>query len=31
VPSIVPDEVAGVLDRLHFEAPPMHYALIREQ
>ena len=30
VPSIVPDEVAQVLDRLHFEAPPMHYALLRE-
>ena len=25
-----PEQVAETLDRLHFEAPPMHYPLIRE-
>ncbi len=30
LPGILPAQVAGILDRLHFEAPPMHYALIRE-
>jgi len=29
-PQIVPREMADTLERLHFEAPPMHYALIRE-
>jgi hypothetical protein len=27
---IVPDEIAATLERLHFEAPPMHFALLRE-
>lgn len=27
---VVPREIAETLDRLHFEAPPMHYSLIRE-
>src|SRR5581483_1081455 len=27
---LVPREIADILDRLHFEAPPMHYSLIRE-
>jgi aarF domain-containing kinase len=30
-PEVVPDEFAEVLGALHFEAPPMHYALMREQ
>jgi len=30
LPRILPDEVAATLDRLHFNAPPMHYSLIRE-
>ena len=30
LPGILPDQVAETLDRLHFEAPPMHYPLIRE-
>jgi len=29
-PQLVPREIADTLDRLQFEAPPMHYALIRE-
>jgi predicted unusual protein kinase regulating ubiquinone biosynthesis (AarF/ABC1/UbiB family) len=29
-PKLVPDEFVRVLDRLHFEAPPMHYSLLRE-
>lgn len=29
-PHIVPDEFVDVLSRLHFEAPPMHYSLLRE-
>jgi aarF domain-containing kinase len=29
LPEIVPDEVAVMLARLNFEAPPMHYSLIR--
>jgi hypothetical protein len=31
LPSIVPDEIVATLERLHFEAPPMHFALLREQ
>ena len=27
---LLPDQLSDVLDRLHFEAPPMHYSLIRE-
>jgi predicted unusual protein kinase regulating ubiquinone biosynthesis (AarF/ABC1/UbiB family) len=30
LPHIVPDQLAETLDRLHFDAPPMHYPLIRE-
>lgn len=30
-PGVTPDEFASVLGRLHFEAPPMHASLIREQ
>lgn len=30
VPGILPEQVAETLDHLHFEAPPMHYPLIRE-
>lgn len=30
LPEVVPEEFAEVLSALHFEAPPMHYALIRE-
>jgi predicted unusual protein kinase regulating ubiquinone biosynthesis (AarF/ABC1/UbiB family) len=30
LPDVVPDEVVETLERLHFEAPPMHYSLLRE-
>jgi predicted unusual protein kinase regulating ubiquinone biosynthesis (AarF/ABC1/UbiB family) len=30
LPNIVPDEIVETLERLHFEAPPMHFALLRE-
>jgi predicted unusual protein kinase regulating ubiquinone biosynthesis (AarF/ABC1/UbiB family) len=30
LPNIVPDEIVEALERLHFEAPPMHFALLRE-
>lgn len=29
-PGIAPDEFADVLGRLHFQAPPMHFSLLRE-
>jgi predicted unusual protein kinase regulating ubiquinone biosynthesis (AarF/ABC1/UbiB family) len=29
-PSLLPAGIAETLEKLHFEAPPMHYALIRE-
>ena len=29
-PGIVPDQIVETLERLHFEAPPMHFALLRE-
>jgi predicted unusual protein kinase regulating ubiquinone biosynthesis (AarF/ABC1/UbiB family) len=29
-PDVAPDQFADVLGRLHFEAPPMHYSLLRE-
>jgi predicted unusual protein kinase regulating ubiquinone biosynthesis (AarF/ABC1/UbiB family) len=29
-PQIVPAEIAEIFDRLHFEAPPMHFSLVRE-
>jgi predicted unusual protein kinase regulating ubiquinone biosynthesis (AarF/ABC1/UbiB family) len=30
LPTLLPDQIADVLASLHFEAPPMHYGLIRE-
>ena len=30
LPGILPQQLADTLDRLHFEAPPMHYPLIQE-
>jgi len=30
MPHIVPEEMIDTLERLQFEAPPMHYSLIRE-
>jgi aarF domain-containing kinase len=30
LPHVVPDQIAQTLDRLHFEAPPMHFSLLRE-
>ncbi|MDD2733562.1 MAG: AarF/ABC1/UbiB kinase family protein [Desulfuromonadaceae bacterium] len=30
LPEVVPEEFAEVLSALHFEAPPMHYSLVRE-
>src|SRR5262249_3185060 len=30
LPGILPAQLAEMLDRLHFDAPPMHYPLIRE-
>jgi predicted unusual protein kinase regulating ubiquinone biosynthesis (AarF/ABC1/UbiB family) len=29
--DLVPDEIVTTLSRLHFEAPPMHFSLLREQ
>lgn len=29
-PDIVPDEFVATLEKLHFEAPPMHFSLLRE-
>ena len=29
-PNILPDQFVEALSKLHFEAPPMHYALLRE-
>src|SRR4029079_9061406 len=29
-PGVAPDEFADVLGRLHFQAPPMHFSLLRE-
>jgi aarF domain-containing kinase len=29
-PDIVPDQIVQTLQRLHFEAPPMHFSLLRE-
>ncbi|OWK36742.1 ABC1 kinase family protein [Fimbriiglobus ruber] len=31
LPGLLPSEFVDTLDRLHFEAPPMHPALVREQ
>jgi predicted unusual protein kinase regulating ubiquinone biosynthesis (AarF/ABC1/UbiB family) len=30
LPTAVPDEIADTLDALHYQAPPMHFALLRE-
>jgi len=30
LPEVLPEEFAEVLSALHFEAPPMHYSLVRE-
>ncbi|MBI5417839.1 hypothetical protein HZA55_07835 [Candidatus Poribacteria bacterium] len=30
LPHIVPNEIADIVSSLQFEAPPMHYSLIRE-
>jgi predicted unusual protein kinase regulating ubiquinone biosynthesis (AarF/ABC1/UbiB family) len=30
LPGVVPDEVVDTLEHLHFQAPPMHFALVRE-
>jgi predicted unusual protein kinase regulating ubiquinone biosynthesis (AarF/ABC1/UbiB family) len=29
-PDVVPEQFADVLGRLHFEAPPMHFSMLRE-
>jgi aarF domain-containing kinase len=29
--NLMPDEIVDTLSRLHFEAPPMHFSLLREQ
>ena len=31
LPGLLPDQMVETLERLHFEAPPMHFALLREQ
>jgi predicted unusual protein kinase regulating ubiquinone biosynthesis (AarF/ABC1/UbiB family) len=30
LPSIIPDQMLEALDRLHWDAPPMHFSLLRE-
>jgi aarF domain-containing kinase len=30
LPEVMPEEFADVLSALHFEAPPMHFAMVRE-
>jgi aarF domain-containing kinase len=30
LPDILPDQVVDTLDRLHFDAPPMHFSLLQE-
>jgi aarF domain-containing kinase len=30
LPSIIPNQVPETLDRLHWDAPPMHFSLLRE-
>ncbi len=29
-PDLLPDEIVETLERLHFDAPPMHFSLLRE-
>jgi predicted unusual protein kinase regulating ubiquinone biosynthesis (AarF/ABC1/UbiB family) len=30
LPAVMPEEIVDTLDRLHYQAPPMHFALLRE-
>ncbi|HVS40298.1 MAG TPA: AarF/ABC1/UbiB kinase family protein, partial [Gemmataceae bacterium] len=30
LPGVVPEEIVDTLEQLHFQAPPMHFALLRE-
>lgn len=30
LPGVVPDEIVETLEHLHFQAPPMHFSLLRE-
>jgi predicted unusual protein kinase regulating ubiquinone biosynthesis (AarF/ABC1/UbiB family) len=30
LPGVVPDQIVDALENLHFQAPPMHFALLRE-
>jgi predicted unusual protein kinase regulating ubiquinone biosynthesis (AarF/ABC1/UbiB family) len=30
LPGVLPDEIVSTLEHLHFQAPPMHFALLRE-
>jgi aarF domain-containing kinase len=30
LPEVVPEEVAELLGKLHFQAPPMHFSMVRE-
>ena len=30
LPEVMPEQFASILSALHFEAPPMHYAMVRE-
>jgi hypothetical protein len=30
LPQVVPEQIVETLERLHFDAPPMHFALLRE-
>ena len=30
LPEILPDQVVSTMEKLHFEAPPMHFSLLRE-
>jgi predicted unusual protein kinase regulating ubiquinone biosynthesis (AarF/ABC1/UbiB family) len=30
LPGVVPDQIVDVLENLHYQAPPMHFALLRE-
>jgi tRNA A-37 threonylcarbamoyl transferase component Bud32 len=31
LPEVLPGEIVETLERLHFQAPPMHFSLLREQ
>jgi predicted unusual protein kinase regulating ubiquinone biosynthesis (AarF/ABC1/UbiB family) len=30
-PDVLPDQIVETLERLHFDSPPMHFSLLREQ